>query len=225
MKTRIDLVLIVVAGIITVAVLTAAVSVASYYVPAKPAVYFIPWAFVLVPVVVLIIGALAAREAYYACKGPNQSVLVSTVAALIAAVGGIALWMWAGPATGLQDFIGLYLKSVHISGYDDLPFLLVVYALAGAIGGIVDYFLPRGRKCDINQQRQNNKKREGRFAILMTASFSMLRTSSAVLTSSRTPLPSAYFLALSMTVRTDAGRSLSWADFAAFSPRANEARK
>ncbi len=152
-KTLKDLALIVVAGIITVAILTAAVSAVSSYAPAKPAVYFILWAFVLVPIVLLIIGALAAREAYYACKGPNQSILVATVAALISAVAGTALWLWAGPVTGMQDFIGLYLKSINASGYDDFAYLLVVYALAGAIGGIVDYFLSQGRKCDINQQR------------------------------------------------------------------------
>jgi hypothetical protein len=152
MKTLTDLALIVVAGIITIAVLTAAISVISNYAPAKPAIYFILWAFVLVPVVSLIIGALAAREAYYACKGPNQSILVSTVAAIISAVAGIALWRLVGPATGLSDFIRQYLDSVNV-GSGDLVFLLVVYGLAGAIGGVVDYFLSQGRKCDINQQR------------------------------------------------------------------------
>ncbi len=152
MKTLTDLALIVVAGIITVALLTAAVSVASANAPAKPAVYFLLWAFILVPIVSLIIGALAAREAYYACKGPNQSILVSTVAAIISAVVGIALWRLIGPATGLSDFIRQYLDSVNV-GSGDLAFLLVVYGLAGAIGGIVDYFLSQGRKCDINQQR------------------------------------------------------------------------
>jgi hypothetical protein len=152
MKTLTDLALIVVAGIITVAVLTAAISLASSYAPAKPAVYFILWAFLLVPLVSLIIGALAAREAYYACKGPNQSILVSTVAAIISAVAGIALWRLAGPATGLSDFIRQYLDSVNV-GSGDLVFLLVVYGLAGAIGGVVDYFFSQGRKCEINQQR------------------------------------------------------------------------
>ncbi len=153
MKTLTDLASIVIAGIITVSIMTAAVSQVSYYAPAKPAVYFILWAFVLVPVVLLILGALAAREAYFACKGPNESILVATVAALVSAVAGIALWLWAGPASGMQDFIGLYLKSINVSGLDDFAYLLVVYALAGAIGGIVDYFISQGRKCDINQQR------------------------------------------------------------------------
>lgn len=152
MKTLTDLALIVVAGIITVAVLTAAVSVASDYAPAKPAIYFILWAFVIVPVVTLIIGALAAREAYYSCRGPNESILVSTVAALLSAIGGIVLWMLARPVAGLADFIRQYLNSVNV-GSGDLVFLLVVYGMAGAIGGIVDYFLSQGRKCDINQQR------------------------------------------------------------------------
>jgi hypothetical protein len=132
---------------------TSAVSLVGYYAPAKPAIYFILWAFVLVQAVLLVVGALAAREAYFACKGPNESILVATAAALVSAVAGIALWLWAGPATGMPDFIGQHLKSVNAGGYADFAYLMVVYALAGAIGGIVDYFVSQGRKCDINQQR------------------------------------------------------------------------
>jgi hypothetical protein len=154
MKTLTDLALIVISGIITVAVLTAAVSLVSSYAPAKPALYFILWGFVLVPLVSLIIGALAAREAYFACKGPNESILVSIVAAIISAVAGIALWRLAGPATGLSDFIRQYLDSVNV-GSGDLAFLLVVYGLAGAIGGIVDYYVSQGRRCEIRPGGRN----------------------------------------------------------------------
>ena len=148
MKTLSDLALIVLAGILTVAGVTAAVSLISYYAPAKPAIYFILWAFVLVPAVSLIVGALGAREAYFACRGPNESILVSTVVSLLSAIGGIVLWLLVRPAAGMQDFIGQYLKSVNVASAD-LIFLLVVYGLAGAIGGIVDYFLSQGRKCDV----------------------------------------------------------------------------
>ena len=148
MKTLSDLALIVLAGMLTVAGITAAVSLISYYAPAKPAIYFILWAFVLVPAVSLIVGALGAREAYFACRGPNESILVSTVVSLLSTIGGIVLWLLVRPATGMQDFIGQDLKSVNVASAD-LIFLLVVYGLAGAIGGIVDYFLSQGRKCDV----------------------------------------------------------------------------
>jgi hypothetical protein len=151
-KTLSDLTMIVLAGIITVAGVTAAVSLISYYAPAKPAIYFILWAFVLVPAVLLIVGALAAREAYYACRGPNESILVSTVAALISAIAGFALWLLAGPAAGMPDFVGRYMRTVNADGYSDFAYLLVVYALAGAIGGVVDYYLSQGRRCDINRR-------------------------------------------------------------------------
>lgn len=63
------------------------------------------------------------------------------------------------------------------------------------------------------------------IAILMAASFSTFRTSLPFLTSRRTPLPSAYVLALSITFKTDSGKSSSCAAFTALSPSANEARK
>jgi hypothetical protein len=154
MKTLTDLALIVLAGIIAVAVVTSAVSVISDSAPAKPAIYFILWAFALVPAVMLIVGALAAREAYYACRGPNQSVLVSTVAALVSAVAGIALWRLARPAAGLSDFIRRYLDTVNVES-GDLVYLLVVYGLAGAIGGIVDYYMSPGRRCDIRPSEKS----------------------------------------------------------------------
>src|SRR5678815_1284337 len=50
-------------------------------------------------------------------------------------------------------------------------------------------------------------------AILIAANFSTFRTSLSFLTSSRTPRPSAYFFALSMTFNTDTGKSSSWAAF------------
>jgi hypothetical protein len=148
MKTLTDLALIVIVGILAVAAATSAVSFMSDYAPAKPAIYFLLWAFILIPAVMLVVGALSAREAYYACKGPNQSILVSTVAAIISAVGGIVLWMLVRPAAGMQDFIRQYLTSVNVAG-SDLVFLLVVYGMSGAIGGTVDYYLSQGRKCDV----------------------------------------------------------------------------
>ena len=53
----------------------------------------------------------------------------------------------------------------------------------------------------------------------------MLSRSFLVLTSSRTPLPSAYFRALSMMFKTESVKPLSCAARTAFSPSANEARK
>src|SRR4026209_2449399 len=47
--------------------------------------------------------------------------------------------------------------------------------------------------------------------ILITASFSTSRTSLALVTLSRTPLPSAYFLALSMVFKIELGRLAWWA--------------
>jgi hypothetical protein len=149
MKTLSDLILIVLAGIVAVAGVTSAVSLISYYAPAKPAIYFILWAFVLVPVVLLIVGALVAREAYFACRGPNESILASTVGALVSAVAGIALWLLARPAASMPDFIGKYMSTISADGYSDFAYLLVVYALAGAIGGIVDYYVSQGRRCEI----------------------------------------------------------------------------
>jgi hypothetical protein len=149
MKTLSDLVLIVLAGKVTVTGVTLIVSLISYNVPAKPAIYFILWAFVLVPAVLLIVGALAAREAYFACRGPNESILVATAAALISAGAGLVLWLMARPSTSMPDFIGQYMSSVSADGYSDLVYLLVVYALAGAVGGVVDYYLSQGRRCDI----------------------------------------------------------------------------
>jgi hypothetical protein len=150
MKTLSDLALIVLAGIVTVAGVTSAVSLISHYLPAKPAIYFLLWAFVLVPAVLLIVGALAAREAYFACRGPNELVLISTAAALVSAVAGIALWLLARPAADMPDFIGQYFGTVNAGISSDFAYLLVVYALAGAIGGIVDYYISRERKCAIN---------------------------------------------------------------------------
>jgi hypothetical protein len=149
MKTLSDLAMIALVGIVTVTGVTLIVSLVSSYLPAKPAVYFILWAFVLIPAVLLIVGALVAREAYYACRGPNESILVATVVALVSAIAGLVLWQIARPSTSMPDFIGLYMNTVGADGYTDFAYLMVVFALAGAIGGIVDYYISQGRRCDI----------------------------------------------------------------------------
>ena len=152
MKTLTDLALIVVAGIITVALLTAAVSVASTNAPAKPAVYFPPLGVHPGPHRIADHRRPGRAGGLLCLQGPEPVDPVSTVAALSLPSSASRSGGSSGPATGLSDFIRQYLDSVNV-GSGDLVFLLVVYGLAGAIGGIVDYFLSQGRKCDINQQR------------------------------------------------------------------------
>jgi uncharacterized membrane protein len=143
---------IAVMGALAVALLSLAVNVISISAPAKPALYFILWALALIPAVLLAIGALAARASYFACRGPNESVVASIATAVVSAVAGIVLGWFAGRSFGVTGAIDEYLRALPPGSYQDLSFLLVVYALAGAIGGIVDYYLSRGRRCDINKR-------------------------------------------------------------------------
>jgi hypothetical protein len=137
------------AGILSVVLVSLIAFGASRLFPAEPVLYFILWAFVLIPVALMIVGALGARAGYYACMGPNRSVITAVIVSLISALGGIALWLLAGPVTGSQDFVSLYLENLDARGYIELAFLLVVYAVSGTIGGIVDYFISKGRQCEI----------------------------------------------------------------------------
>jgi hypothetical protein len=149
------LVQLAVMGALAVALLSAAVTAISRLVPARPAIYFILWALVLVPAAMMAIGAMAARAAYFSCKGPNESVAVSIAVALFAAAAGIGLWWFVDMASGTTGAIQEYLRTLEPGGYQDLGFLLVVYAVAGAIGGIVDYYVSWGRQCETGPGRGN----------------------------------------------------------------------
>ncbi len=148
MSYIVDVAKISAAGIVSVILVSLAAFGASRLFPAEPIIYFILWAFVLVPVALMIVGALGARAGYYACMGPNRSVTTAVIVSLISALGGIALWLLASQVTGSQDFASQYLETLDARDYMELAFLLVVYALSGTIGGIVDYFISKGRVCE-----------------------------------------------------------------------------
>jgi hypothetical protein len=136
------------AGILCVIAVSLAIYALSSLAPAKPAVYFLLWAFVLIPLALIVVGAFAARAAYYACLGPNRSIATAVAVAMITAVAGMGLWLAAVRLAGTPDYISLYLESLGADRYPELVFLLVVYALDGAMGGIVDYFISKGRTCE-----------------------------------------------------------------------------
>lgn len=138
-----------VAGITCILAVSSVVYAVSKLVPADPAIYFLLWAFVLIPLALIVIGALAARAAYYACFGPNKSIATAVIVALVSAILGMGLWLAAVRILGTPDYISLYLESVGVDRYPEFAFLLVAYALNGAIGGIVDYFISKGRQCEI----------------------------------------------------------------------------
>jgi hypothetical protein len=117
-----------------------AVLIVSRVAPAEPVLYFILLAFVVVPIILMVVGALAAKKAYFACLGPNKSVATATVVALISAIAGIAVWLVAGVAAGSEGYIRPYVSSLDFNGLMELAFLLVVYAVAGAIGCRDDQF-------------------------------------------------------------------------------------
>lgn len=141
-----------VAGILLVGLVSIATNVLSWLFPASSALYFLLWGFILVPVVLVAVGAFGAKAAYYACMGPNRSVALSVTVALVSAIGGTVLWMLVSPLAPAPDFIGEYIYNRGIEGYIELMPLLIVYALAGAIGGVYDYYISRGRKCDIDRK-------------------------------------------------------------------------
>jgi hypothetical protein len=143
------------AGIAAVALVSLTIYLISRLFPAEPAIYFILWALVAIPATLMVIGAIVGRTAYFACLGPNKSVASSAAIALLSAAGGIALWLLlASGLLGSAGFLGPYLESLNMAGYVELAAVMVMYALAGAIGGIVDYFISRGRKCDIPAGRR-----------------------------------------------------------------------
>jgi hypothetical protein len=136
-------------GIFLVVLVAAATNVLSRLFPATLALYFILWALVHVPIVLLIVGALGARAAYFACMGPNSSIALSVIVSLVSAIGGTAMWLLLGPATFSADIISRYFNSLGAGGYVNLAPLLIVYALAGSIGGVYDYYISRGRPCEV----------------------------------------------------------------------------
>jgi hypothetical protein len=140
-------------GILSVTLVSVATYVLSRLFPASPALYFFLWAFILVPLVVMAIGALAARAAYFACLGPNKSIALSVTVALVAAIAGIGLWLLAGTRVVSPDYVSEFMRSVDSGNYFELVPLLIVYALAGAIGGVYDYYISRGRKCEIRPRK------------------------------------------------------------------------
>ncbi|OPY28865.1 MAG: hypothetical protein A4E28_01252 [Methanocella sp. PtaU1.Bin125] len=143
-----------VAGILLVGLAALLANVLSRILPASSSLYFFLWAFVLVPVILLVVGAFGARAAYYACMSPNQSIALAVSAALVSAIGGTILWMLASPVAPGPDFIGEYLFNRDIGGYIELVPLLIVYALSGAIGGVYDYYISRGRQCEIDRNKK-----------------------------------------------------------------------
>ncbi len=136
-------------GIFLIVLVSAATNILSMLFPATWDLYFVLWALVFVPVVMLIVGALAARAAYFACMGPNRSIASSVIVSLVSAVGGTALWLLLGPAAFTPDYISQYFNGLGAGRYIDLAPLLVVYALAGSIGGVYDYYISRGRACEV----------------------------------------------------------------------------
>lgn len=141
----------IIAGVLMVVVVSFAVYFISRLIPANPAVYFLAWAFVAVPLVLVVTGWLAAQEAYFACLGPNRSTASAVGAALISAIAGILLWTLIAPVIGVPEQMRLFSASLNQYGYIELIVFLVTYALAGAIGGIFHYFTLKGRKCEIRK--------------------------------------------------------------------------
>jgi hypothetical protein len=158
MKLMASLARTAVLGALSVALLSVVVSVISGLAPARPALYFVLLTLVLIPLPLLVIGALAARAAYFDCRGPNESIAASVAVALASALVGLAVWLLAVDALGLPDIVGPLLKTTEAGSYLEFAPLLLVYALAGSIGGVFDYFISQGRRCDIRPGEE--KKQE-----------------------------------------------------------------
>ncbi|WP_048198450.1 hypothetical protein [Methanocella arvoryzae] len=144
----------IIAGVLMVAVVSFAVYFVSRLIPANQTVYFLAWAFGAVPLALILTGWLAAREAYFACLGPNSSTASAVGAALIAAIAGMLLWFLIAPMLGVPEQMRLFTDSLDRYGPLELIAILITYALAGAIGGIFHYFTLKGRKCETRNNKQ-----------------------------------------------------------------------
>ncbi len=140
---------VIAAGMLLVGIAAFLANALSRLLPAARDLYFVLWALALVPVILLFVGAFAAKAAYYACMGPNRSIALAVIAALASAIGGTLLWLLASPAAIAPDFVGPMLFGREAGSYVDLAPLLIVFALAGSIGGIYDYYISRGRSCEV----------------------------------------------------------------------------
>lgn len=140
-------------GTLMVTIVSFGVYTFSQAYPAKTqAIYFIVWAFIAVPAVLVITGWMAAQAAYFAGLGPNQSIASTVVVALIAAMAGIGLWVLAAAAMGIPEHLRLFSASLERYEAAELITMLIMCAVYGAIGGIFHYFTLPGRAYDTKGQ-------------------------------------------------------------------------
>jgi hypothetical protein len=140
-----------IAGTLMVVGVSFAVYLVSLLIPARPAIYFLAWAFMAIPLALIVTGWLAAQEAYFACLGHNRSIASAVGTALIAAIAGIALWMIIASLIGVPEQMRLFSASLSKYGYVELIVFMIAFALAGAIGGIFHYYTLKGRTCEIKR--------------------------------------------------------------------------
>ncbi len=131
-------------GVLLVLIMSFVTYAVSLAVPAKPAIYFLVWAFVAVPLALIVTGWLATRAAHAAHLGPNKSTATAVGIALASAFLGIALWMLLESFLGVPVQVQLFSASLKTYGIAELITFVVTYALAGAIGGIFHYFTLQG---------------------------------------------------------------------------------
>ncbi len=119
--------------------------------PAKPTIYLLAWAFVAIPLVLVLTGWLAAEAAYYACLHHNRAIASAVLVTIISAIAGIGLWYFIALAIGVPEDMRLFSASLYKYGPAELGAFLIMYALNGAIGGIFHYFMLHGRECEVKK--------------------------------------------------------------------------
>lgn len=115
--------------------------------PGRSTLLFLAWAFVAVPVILLVTGAVVAKAAYYSCMGPNESVASAAVTGLISTFTGITLWVLIGTAARFNDPVSMRFGNMDFSSILELGVLVFMYTFMSAVGGVVYYFVAHGRMC------------------------------------------------------------------------------
>lgn len=115
--------------------------------PVKSTLLFMLWAFVAVPLLLLVTGAIVSKVAYFSCMGPNESVASAAIIGLLSTLVSIMVWIGVVKMTRISDPIGLYFRNLDMSSIFELGVLIFMYTFMSAVGGIVYYFVAHGRLC------------------------------------------------------------------------------
>ena len=135
-------------GTLMVVGISIVIYVISTIYPAKPIIYLLAWAFVAIPLVLVLTGWLAAEAAYYACLRHNRSIASAVLVTILSAIAGIGIWYFLAPVIGVPGQMRLFSASLNQYGPAELAAFIIMYALNGAIGGIFHYFMLHGRECE-----------------------------------------------------------------------------